>query len=216
MKTEIRIQVTSHPAEELAADLLALLCHADERPLRGGVGRADWRLCGQLSKLLGDGVISGSAGERALLPGGGTLRTPRVLLLGLGERATPALQQIDLALRGFSEVLRGLRFREAILDLPASWFAEAEAREIACLLSYRLTAGLEHEEAASAPGEDADPPYRIQLHVNPRNELRFRDALKREISGIPNLALESPSAQAESGFSTRKSTPNHALGPSSS
>ncbi len=235
MKTEVRIYVTSRPAEELAADLLVLLCHADERPLRGGVGRADWRLCGQLSKLLVEGVISGSVGERALLPGGGTLRTPRVLLLGLGEGASPAIQQIELALSGFTEVLRGLRLREAILDLPARWFSGADAHEIARLIGYRLAAGLQEpgEQELARRGGGAEPtpdadaaggaeaaegpgPYRIQIHVNRDNELRFRDALKREIPGIPNLELDSPSAQPDSGFSTRKISQNPSLSASSS
>ena len=64
-------------------------------PLRGR-GRAaaggrrrfvDWRLCGQLSRLLVDGFFKGTRGESLLLPSNGRIRPPAVVVLGLGPGA---------------------------------------------------------------------------------------------------------------------------------
>ncbi len=83
------------PVQFLAADLsrwddaddeaLALTFFADERPLRGAAGLADWRLCGRLSRLLSAERISGSEDDALMLPPGARLPFPRVVMLGLGS-----------------------------------------------------------------------------------------------------------------------------------
>src|SRR6186997_1926823 len=71
--------------EEAGGDALLLTFFADERPLRGAAGLADWRLCGRLSRLIKQGRIEGKRGETLLLPPGRRLRFGRVLLFGLGD-----------------------------------------------------------------------------------------------------------------------------------
>src|SRR5690606_1725487 len=58
----------------------------DDRPLRSGAARVDWRLCGGLSRRIESGDLSGKSGEALLIGCGPALRSPRLLLLGLGER----------------------------------------------------------------------------------------------------------------------------------
>ncbi len=58
----------------------------DERPLRGGAARADWRLCGGLSKRILSGDLSGKSGEAFLIGCDRALRSPRLLVVGLGDR----------------------------------------------------------------------------------------------------------------------------------
>jgi hypothetical protein len=72
--------------DELEADTLAIGITSDGRPLTGAAGFVDWRLCGQLSKLIVDGTITGAAGEKVLVPTGGRIPVPRLLLFGWGER----------------------------------------------------------------------------------------------------------------------------------
>jgi len=44
----------------------------------------DWRLCGQLSRLLVDGFFQGARGESLLLPSSGRIGPPRLVVLGIG------------------------------------------------------------------------------------------------------------------------------------
>jgi hypothetical protein len=67
------------------AEALVLSFFADERPLRGAAGLADWRLCGRLSRLIERERVSGRRGETLMLPPGRRLPFTRVLLFGLGD-----------------------------------------------------------------------------------------------------------------------------------
>lgn len=70
--------------DEGSHDTLLLTFFADERPLRGAAGLADWRLCGKLSQLIRHQRISGKRGETLMLPPGRRLPFQRLVLFGLG------------------------------------------------------------------------------------------------------------------------------------
>jgi hypothetical protein len=86
MSVQITIGLSPKPLERVESDVAVAGFFADDRPLRGGAARADWRLCGGLSQRIENGDLSGEAGEALLIGCGPALRTPRLLLLGLGER----------------------------------------------------------------------------------------------------------------------------------
>ncbi len=66
-------------------DTLVVTFFADERPLRGAAGLADWRLCGRLSQLIRAQRMSGERGETMMLPPGRRLTFRRLVLFGLGR-----------------------------------------------------------------------------------------------------------------------------------
>lgn len=86
MSVSCVVEVGAGAPERVPADLLVAPCFEAERPLRGAVGRIDWRLCGHLSSLFEREVIAGRSGEVILLPTPGRLQAPRALLVGLGPR----------------------------------------------------------------------------------------------------------------------------------
>lgn len=85
MSSQLGVEPGAGPIERTAADLAVVGIFASERPLRDGAGRADWRLCGQLSALLVQGRLTGAWGEALLAPTFGGLAAPLLLALGLGE-----------------------------------------------------------------------------------------------------------------------------------
>jgi Cytosol aminopeptidase family, N-terminal domain len=87
MTARLEIEIEGRPFERAEAELAVAGIFRDDRPLRGGAARADWRLCGRLSELVRDGHLTGACGEALLLPSFGRLGAPRLLILGLGERA---------------------------------------------------------------------------------------------------------------------------------
>jgi hypothetical protein len=80
------LEVAAAPLEAIAAELAVVPYFDDDRPLPGAAGRADWRLCGALSRLVQAGWLRGAAGEAALVPSLGGITAPRVMALGLGPR----------------------------------------------------------------------------------------------------------------------------------
>jgi leucyl aminopeptidase len=86
MTVAIELALSPRPLERTDGDIAVVGFFADERPLRGGAARADWRLCGGLSRRIEGGELSGKSGEALLIGSGRALLAPRLLLLGLGNR----------------------------------------------------------------------------------------------------------------------------------
>src|SRR5215470_19549483 len=84
------VPLTLDALDPLPVDTLCLFVSEDERPLGGAAGFADWRLCGQLSRLLVDGFFRGTRGESLLLPSAGRMGPGRVVILGVGPQAEAA------------------------------------------------------------------------------------------------------------------------------
>jgi hypothetical protein len=83
----LRIELAAGPIESVAAELAVVAFFELEAPVAGSAGRVDWRLCGALSRLALRGDVRGARGEATLVPSGGGIAAPRVLVLGLGPRA---------------------------------------------------------------------------------------------------------------------------------
>ena len=86
MTVVLEVTLQHRPLERLEGDLLVAGFFCEDRPLKGAAGRADWRLCGLVSRILLEGDCSGREGEAILVSCQGRLRMDRVLFLGLGER----------------------------------------------------------------------------------------------------------------------------------
>jgi hypothetical protein len=82
----VRIGALFHDVTRLEADLLVAPLWADDRPPHGLAGRADWHLCGFISRLILEGRLRGAAGETTLVAVQGRLLAPRLLLLGSGGK----------------------------------------------------------------------------------------------------------------------------------
>jgi hypothetical protein len=112
----LHLEISALAAERARADLLAVPVFSDERPLRGGAGRADWRLCGRLSKLVAAGRLRGRLGEAVLAASFGGLAAPLVLALGQGARGD--FDAVGLQAFASEAVRRALALRVATLALP--------------------------------------------------------------------------------------------------
>ena len=86
MNAAIEVLLTSRPLERIESEIAVAGFFAEDRPLRSGAARADWRLCGGLSRRIERGDLSGKSGEALLIGCGRALRAPRLMLLGLGDR----------------------------------------------------------------------------------------------------------------------------------
>lgn len=124
MSVLLAIRIESAPLERLDADLAVAGIFADERPMRGGAGRVDWRLCALVSHLLAQGRIHGAEGEALLVPCFGRLAASRALLLGLGSRANYGEREVRSALR--SAFQRGLELGARSLAMAPLGLAPEE------------------------------------------------------------------------------------------
>lgn len=189
MSRELEIEVDAASVERARADVAAVPFFAGEKPLRGGVGRADWRLCGKLSDLVASGRLSGEPGQAALLATFGGLKVPLLLVLGAGPREEFDVVRFRQLTR--EAVARALALRAQALALP---FPEdgaggvAQERRVAALVA----GAAEAVAAAASPVE-----LRLRVLV-PREELTRAADLLRRVPGaaIPEtVALRLPSTR---------------------
>src|SRR5262249_23592863 len=116
-----RLELSLFPGSvvEAPADTILVPVPEDERPLRGGAGLVDWRLCGRISEQLRSGYVSGQLGEAALLPGARPLSPARLLLVGVGSApARGGSRPILRAMRSAAGKLLMMRSPAALLALP--------------------------------------------------------------------------------------------------
>jgi hypothetical protein len=146
MSAAILIELTPQPLERVESEIAVAGFFSDERPLRGGAARVDWRLCGGLSRRIVDGDLAGARGEALLIGCGRALRSPRLLLVGLGERGSfdpeRASQQTEAA------VVRCLGLRCARIALAPLGIAPDDVPRHAPALLAGLKRACSSDEAA--------------------------------------------------------------------
>jgi hypothetical protein len=153
MKSRTIVELTPRPLERVESDVAVAGFFADERPLRGGIARADWRLCGGLSKRIARGDLLGERGDAMLMGCGRALRSPRLLVVGLGERREFDLARLSDEMSGAMRRCVGLRCFDIALS-PLGVAADDVPRHVPALV-----AGI--REAC----RDADTRLRIRLCI---------------------------------------------------
>lgn len=105
--------------DELKSEALALVFFEDERPLRGALGLVDWRLCGQLARLLLRGRARGELGEAVLVPTRPRLPFEKLFLFGAGTRAELDEARFAKVVERALTTLDRARVRASVVGLPA-------------------------------------------------------------------------------------------------
>lgn len=118
MRSTLGVEVEAEPLSRLAAEVAVAGFFRDQRPLRGGAGQADWRLCGWVSGLVSAARLTGEWGEAALVLTQARLQAPRLLLLGLGWQARFGPEAHREAARAAFERVVALGAGVVALDLP--------------------------------------------------------------------------------------------------
>ena len=104
--------------DELKSEALALAFFEDERPLRGALGLCDFRLCGQLSRLLVRGRASGALGETVLIPARPRLPFEKLFLFGAGPADELDLGRFDQVVERMLDTLDRASVRASVVGLP--------------------------------------------------------------------------------------------------
>jgi len=113
------VELEDKPLERVSADLVVVGFSPDDRPLRGSAGRADWRLCGELWGLVTSRKLNGTLGQAALLSAAGSLRSPLLLVVGLGHRADLVVDTWRELGRDVARRALDLRVNRAVMGLAS-------------------------------------------------------------------------------------------------
>lgn len=104
--------------DEIDGEILVGSVFVDQRPARGVVGLADFRLGGRLSKLMRSGFVTGAFGEVVMIPGKPRLSFDKLLLFGAGEKRRFDEAAFTSLLRTILRAMQGLSARTGVVELP--------------------------------------------------------------------------------------------------
>jgi hypothetical protein len=175
----LTLEIEKTPLDQVIVDVLVTPFFSCDRPLRGPVARADWRLCGLLSERLQRGELIGEQGEAALIPTGGRMRSPLLLVMGLGPRSDFGEEALREVSRSATARLLGLRSGVVGIALPG---------EIASRLDTSQAAGVVLEGVAGALSERPSA-LRLRLVVTPEEAGRARSGLLEAASRLSSSEL---------------------------
>lgn len=116
------------------AEVLVCCLTQGERPPGGVAGLLDWRLSGQLSRLLLRGFVTGELGEVLLVPGKPKLPFDKLLFLGVGEPQAFDERVYRLSVEHILTRLAGLNTRRAVVELPGRAHELISAERAAAIL----------------------------------------------------------------------------------
>ena len=191
MRAALTVELQAGPIERIRTDLVIVGFAPEDRPLRRGAGRADWRLCGGLWNLISSEKLSGALGEAALLSAGGSLRSPLLLAVGLGARDELAVEVWRELGRDTTTRALGLRAESAVLDLAAD-AADAGSDATRALFCGAAIAVSEHHAQLRLVLTGDDAAERLaELRALPERELpsgvdlRLSDPLARVARRAP-------------------------------
>lgn len=103
------------PADSLPGESVVALYFSDQKPLQGPAALLDWRLDGQLTRMLLDGEVQGRAGEHVMLQNNGKLKADWVLFVG-GDKWHGLCPETHAALiRHMLRVARQAGFKDVTL-----------------------------------------------------------------------------------------------------
>ncbi|HEX4517118.1 MAG TPA: M17 family peptidase N-terminal domain-containing protein [Polyangiaceae bacterium] len=155
-----------------SAEVIACSVFQDERPMRGLAGLLDWRLAGRLSVLAKGDFLTGAEGEVVLVPGRPYVRFEKILVLGIGPRATFDDGVVRRVLAKLVTALDGLKVRRALVEVPGRSSGKLDAAQAAELLLECAESALEDEMWTFVDDEAAEKAMAKKL-------VRRRDARSR-------------------------------------
>lgn len=106
------------PLEQLEVEVLVALLFTDQRPLVGAAGLLDWRLDGEVTRMLLAGTLKGRRDERLVLRAGPKLQADWVLLVGGGKRQDCSGRSLAVLLQEMVKTCQDAGFSRIGLVLP--------------------------------------------------------------------------------------------------
>lgn len=157
--------------DEVSAEVVACGIYSDERPFAGLAGLLDWRLAGRLSRLVKRGFLLGTVGELLAVPVRPRLPFDKLLVAGLGPRASFGRATFRTVLERTMDALAGLHVKKAVVELPGRGDSAITAEDAADILLDLIG---DDERDALTFVEDPGGRQRIETYAQERHRTALR------------------------------------------
>ncbi len=128
---------SEHPLDQLHTTCLILPFFADERPIKGLSGFADWRMNGKISRDLQSSRVLGDLQEVVLIPSAHRLKSQNLLLFGLGLQKEFSKVNFFQALLRLSQLILKSKPQDFVYALHSQWPAAEQSAWLADFISQQ-------------------------------------------------------------------------------
>jgi hypothetical protein len=164
----MQVTILSEKITRIRSEILILGFFQDVRPFSGYAAEIDWFTNGAISSLILKNKIRGTLGEATLLATS-KIATPKILLMGLGQKKDYSYKILQQLSAHVLEILARLKVREAIAEL---WGQEECSLDLVCCLDVFLQECLGGFPRQS-PGEPAgEVPAHITLLTHDSDRIK--------------------------------------------
>tara|TARA_R110002095_G_scaffold135682_3_gene117646 strand:- start:1209 stop:2708 length:1500 start_codon:yes stop_codon:yes gene_type:complete len=151
-------QFTNESISSLSADWLVIGL-IESAPLTPAVAKLDESLSGLITRLIAHEDFTGKLAATSSLLGLTEIKTPRILLVGLGSAATLSLASLEKAMMTAARTISAKQNTRAAVLLPDLEKTSVTADEAACLVTASMVVGsvgqdLYRKEAARHPFQE--------------------------------------------------------------
>jgi hypothetical protein len=136
-----RLERVALPTDSLPGDSVVALYFIDQKPLDGPAALLDWRLDGQLTRMLLGREIQGRAGEHVMMQNNGKLKADWVLFVGGGKWHGLCQETHASLVRHMLSVARQAGFK----DVSLAFMPHVEMNQD--VLQQQINEALTHEGA---------------------------------------------------------------------
>jgi Cytosol aminopeptidase family, N-terminal domain len=162
--------------DEVASEVVVCGIWRDERPFTGLASLLDWRLAGRISRLAKQGFLVGDVGEVLVVPARPRLPFDKLLVCGLGPRATFSDATFRIVLARLLDALTGLSVKKAVVELPGRGAQGVDAEHAASIL-LDLIGDDEHDALCFV--EEPEGQRRMEKHAQERHRTALRAQMAR-------------------------------------
>lgn len=158
--------------DEAGSEVVVCGVWRDGRPFTGLAGLIDWRLGGRLSKLARQSFLVGEVGEVLVVPSRPRLPFDKVMVAGLGPRASFGEETFRAVLARVLDALAGLSVKRAVMELPGRGDGVLDPERAADILLDVV--GDDADREALCLVEEGEAQRRIEKHAAERHRTALR------------------------------------------
>lgn len=170
--------------DEVSAEVVACGVFRDVRPFGGLAGLLDWRLAGRMSRLAKQGFLVGDVGEVVFVPARPRLPYEKLLVFGLGPRASFGEEACRQVLTRVLDAVLGLNVKTALVELPGRSTGAIEP-ELAADLLFDILGDSDRDGLSFVDDEDAEKRIAKQVVEHNRRALQAMSRRPPAVKGAP-------------------------------
>jgi len=142
----LKSRLSATDIDKIETEAIVLLFFSNERPLKGATGLIDWRMNGSISRLIAKGMISGEKGEATLILPNKRIKSPKILMAGLGDSSGFGEASLKDTAMAIIRQLNKINIKNFTVAMPPLIQSQLSTKDAATTLVRQLVETIETDK----------------------------------------------------------------------